>query len=157
LATVRVVTFNRVGAPPEILLATFRMPTGESRVDNFSAGGVAAPVDVRSGRLGTAVGKSYEIEADVHPTSGSPIHGVVLPDWSIAKALVIEAHKRFGELAFVGWDVALTTEGPVLIEANPDWGGELLQMPNRTALGDTVFPQVLAEHVADLQSKGRLD
>lgn len=146
LATIRMVTCSRVGEPPDLFMATFRMPTGDSRVDNFAAGGLAAPVHLATGRLGVAVRKSGVSDTPTHPDTGGRIEGTALPCWNEARELVTQAHGRFGDLRFVGWDVAITADGPVLIEANPYWCGELLQIPSRRALGDTAFPRTFADH-----------
>ena len=141
LATARIVTFSRRDGVADVFMATFRMPTGESRVDNFAAGGLAAPVELATGRLGVAVRKKVASEVATHPDTNGQIEGVTLPYWNEARELVLQAHSRFGDLPFVGWDVAITADGPVLVEANPIWCGELLQIPSRKPLGDTAFPE----------------
>jgi hypothetical protein len=47
------------------------------------------------------------------------IVGVVLPDWEVAVAHVLRGHESFtGRVAALGWDVAFTDGGPILVEAN---------------------------------------
>lgn len=45
-----------------------------------------------------------------------------VPDWEKAVALCIEAHRLFPDVLSIGWDVALTPNGPILIEGNINWG-----------------------------------
>jgi hypothetical protein len=45
-----------------------------------------------------------------------------LPEWGAACALVLAACPAFLPVRALGWDVALTPEGPVVIEANTRFG-----------------------------------
>src|SRR5690606_13381552 len=118
----RLVTYRRLDTPAAPLMAAFRMPTGDGMVDNFNAGGIAAPVDLATGEMGRAVARHLTGGAfDVHPTSGAPITGVRLPKWSDALALGLRAHDAFPRMPFVGWDVVITAGKPLLLEANPTW------------------------------------
>jgi Sugar-transfer associated ATP-grasp len=56
-----------------------------------------------------------------HPETGLPFAGFRLPYWSDAMALVATAQRVFPELATLGWDIALTEDGPIIIEANARW------------------------------------
>ena len=147
LCTVRIVTYRRLDAPAAPLMAAFRMPVGHGMVDNFNAGGIAAPVDLATGVLGRAVARHLAGGThDVHPTSGAAIAGFQLPDWREALDLSLRAHDGFPWMPFVGWDVVLSDAAPLLLEANPTWGEELYQLPHRKPLGDTEFTPVYREH-----------
>jgi hypothetical protein len=147
LCTVRIVTYRRPGKEPAILMASFRMPTAGGIVDNFAAGGIAAPVDARTGTLGEAVAKTLSRGAfRSHPDSRAPIAGARLPVWEEIRSLALDAHGRFEWMPFVGWDIAVTPDGPLLLEANPVWCVDLLQIPHHVALGDTEFTSVFLEH-----------
>lgn len=147
LCTVRVVTAREASAEPQLIIAVLRMPTGLSRVDNFAAGGIAAPIDMPSGRLGKAVYKDpRKPDVEAHPNSGQRIDGETLPFWSEVKELSLRAHRAFPRVATVGWDVAITTEGPKLIEANPGFCVEVVQMAHGKPLGDTTWPALVMSH-----------
>jgi hypothetical protein len=123
------------------------MPTGSSSVDNFAAGGLASPIDLQTGRLGPAVYKDpRNPDGDVHPDSGERIAGEPVPFWSEVLALCLRTHRSFPKVATVGWDVALTTKGAKLIEANPGWCVEVVQMAHGTPLGATPWPELLMTH-----------
>lgn len=144
LCTVRVVTGRAAGGPVKPLTAALRMPTGDSPVDNFAAGGLAAPIDLETGLLGRAVYKDPRVaEVDSHPDSGARITGEILPIWEEARALAMQAHETFRKVAAVGWDLAFTTDGPRLLEANPNWCVEVVQMAHGQPLGETELPAML--------------
>jgi len=142
LCTVRVVTHRGVGAEPEHLASTFRMAGGSFPADNFSQRGLASRVDQATGELWPAVFKELHdtaVEHTNHPVFGSPIAGFRLPDWEKVIELGLRAHRVFYDFPSVGWDVAVTPEGPVLIEGNHNWNVVLTQQAGGPALGETPF------------------
>ncbi len=149
LSTIRLTTGFEMGAPsPVLILAAFRMGTGRAVVDNFTSGGIAAGVDNRSGILGPAIGKDpIRPPYDVHPDTQQRITGTVLPFWNETVALCLQAHRCFPDLAIVGWDVALTPEGPLLVEANLTCCVEILQTTHGIAILDTPFTQVILSRI----------
>jgi len=150
LCTVRILTARPPGGAPEPVCALYRMSVGESSTDNFSVGGIAAPVDLATGRLGPGVrGDPRLLVAPVsrHPDTGAALDGSLLPYWEEAKALALRAHTRLRALACVGWDVALTPAGPVLIEGNFAPGARLAQAPSGVPLGETNYLRYLDAHL----------
>jgi hypothetical protein len=150
LCTLRIVTGGPPGQPSAVIATAFRMPAAPlALVDNFHAGGIVSAVD-ESGRLGPAAFKDVLIRPDPfdqHPSTGAKITGMILPHWADAVALALRAHAAAGRIAFVGWDIAVTPSGPVLIEANPSFGVEAVQVASRSPLGDTVYLTWLNEHL----------
>jgi hypothetical protein len=73
-----------------------------------------------------------------------------VPFWDDVLALSLCAHSCFSKVATVGWDVAITTEGPKLIEANPGWCVEVVQMAHGKPLGMTIWPELLMSHAGQL-------
>jgi hypothetical protein len=158
LCTVRIVTARLPGALPELMRAAFRMPTGGSSTDNYSQGGIVAAVDLESGHLGTAVRSHPQlvaIDIERHPDTGTAFRGYQLPDWEAARGLVLRAHEQMRDIACVGWDVALTPSGPVLIEANFAPGVTTLQTPFDTPLGDTPYMRYMDAHLRRSFSRAR--
>jgi len=151
LCTMRMVTIRPVGAEPELALAIYRMPVGDAAADNFDQGGLAAGVDVATGRLGPAMRKdATQLAARVerHPTTGAPIAGHPIPCWAEAVELVRRAHRAAAAtVPIAGWDLAITDRGPVLVEANNVPGINLMQMPLDTPLGETPLIACLLEHL----------
>lgn len=138
LGTVRAVTLLRDGRC-SLLSACLRITVGTNVTDNFSvgtAGNLTSAIEIADGRLSAAVGSSSRIWPDMHtvhehPDTGTRIEEFTLPHWTELTALVIRAHQAFPELGVIGWDVAITDHGPVLIEANHAWDINLLQVSHR--------------------------
>ncbi len=144
LSTVRIVTCRTPAGSFEILPPALRMPVGNAIADNIAQGGLAAPIDLASGQLcGPAIrkDKTFGIAVfDRHPTTGQTIRGFQLPYWPQVTDLALIAHRAFPSLHFVGWDVALLEQGPVLLEGNAWWDVDLTIMPHGITLSDTPFP-----------------
>ena len=114
--TVRFPTF-RLDDGVHIFPPYLRMGQGTSFVDNAGSGGVFGLVDLETGRVYAAcdeLGNSYE----VHPDTKAQIIGFTVPRWDEAVALAKELITVLPTVRWVGWDLALTDNGWVLIEGN---------------------------------------
>ncbi len=100
-----------------ILYAFLRIGNGKV-MDNVDCGGMAARVDLSSGKLLTVAADKQGRVFTSHPMTNTPIVGFQLPFFEEAKALCEEAMRVVPQLAYVAWDVALTQNGPRLIEGN---------------------------------------
>jgi hypothetical protein len=124
------------------------MPRARSPVDNVHAGGIAARVDIPTGRLSKATDLGVRPDSQWHahhPATGATIEGRVLPFWRETLDLARRAHSEaFGDLLMVGWDIGLTDDGPILVEGNigPDVDG--VQRRSRQPLGQTRLGAALA-------------
>ncbi|MBS5507777.1 MAG: hypothetical protein KHX31_03990 [Akkermansia sp.] len=95
-----------------------------SNLSNGRAGGIAVGID-RTGMLNTkghrnlksCFGKFHQ-----HPDTGIPFSGFQIPFFEESRQLALSAHQLFPGIHSIGWDIAVTPEGPVIIEANRDWG-----------------------------------
>jgi hypothetical protein len=144
LCTARIVTLVEPGnSVPALLVAAFRMPAKGEVADNFARGGVACPVDLDTGVLSRGVHKdiaSAHLDVPCHPGTGAVIEGRRLPLWREAVALALRAHRAFPAFPSVGWDIAITPDGPMLIEGNYNWDVVLAQQTGPRPLGSTAFP-----------------
>jgi hypothetical protein len=100
-------------------------------VDNFrygSLGTMLAGVDPTSGRLTPLVGllrpgNRYVLErCDVHPATGRRIAGSAIPRWDEAVEISRRAALAHPRTATLGWDLALTPAGWIVLDFNPIWG-----------------------------------
>ena len=67
-----------------------------------------------------------------------------LPDWEAALRHVRVAHKACSNFAFVGWDVAFTSHGAMILEGNANWDAATYQTLRSEPLGLTKFSEILA-------------
>jgi len=150
LPTVRVVTILDEAGAPEVVSATFRFASDPAAlVDNMKAGGLISPVDLEAGTLGLACLGYGGGDHAVHPVTGGAIVGRPLPDWPAVKALAVRAHAgAFADYALIGWDIAMTPEGPLLIEGNGKPGILMPQRAARRGLGEGRYGVLLAHHLA---------
>jgi hypothetical protein len=149
LPTVRVVTILDEAGVPQVVSATLRFAsTPTATVDNMKAGGLLAPVDLDTGMLGLACqGYGGEDHAS-HPVTGAPIRKRVVPEWTAVKALAVQAHRTFADYTLIGWDIAVSPDGPVLIEGNGKPGVLMPQRAARHGLGEGRYGELLAHHLA---------
>jgi hypothetical protein len=149
LCTVRVVTYRTPGERARVLLAAYKMPTGDSPADNFHTGGIVAPVDIDTGMLGPAIRRAGRVlvPVDRHPDTGAVIEGHVLPWWPETMALATQALDAAHQRPTIGWDIAITDDGPVLIEGNSMSNPDIAQAPSGIPLSNTPFPAAVCAHV----------
>lgn len=108
----------------------------DSPVDNMAAGNLAAPIDQATGIVnGPGVYSDITRQPEtVHPVTGVSIQGFQLPFWQETLQLVEKASRAHPQNRSIGWDVAITPEGPGLIEGNHDWCKLVWQLPVRCGL-----------------------
>lgn len=154
LSTVRIITGLTIDNQIEVVMASFKMACGTNVVDNFSSNGIATSVELNTGRLSSGIQmKVLSPVYDIHPDSGGKITGRKLPCWNDAKKTVVNAHALFCQFIFLAWDVAITPEGPKILEANDNWGAEILQIPARFPLGQHRFAEISVEWIKKKHSK----
>ncbi|OGW55645.1 MAG: hypothetical protein A2Y81_01085 [Nitrospirae bacterium RBG_13_43_8] len=148
LCTIRVVTGRAPSGPAEPLVSTFKMPTNNCINDNFAAGGIAVAVEKTTGVLGKGITRDIAAErVSRHPDTGHTFSGFRIPYWHQIIQLCLRIHDAFPDFSFVGWDVAVTKDGPVLVEANPDWGVEGIQRAHYVPLGMSRFAELFILHI----------
>jgi hypothetical protein len=149
LSTTRVMTYRDPGSPAALIAASFKVARPGADVDNVDAGGLACRLDPDTGALGVARGKlPSDGEHRVHPDTGVTITGVRLSATRDVMALALDAHEKLDVPWSVGWDVAMTPEGPMLIEGNPYWSVTAAQTPSGAPLPAHFATRLLARLTA---------
>jgi hypothetical protein len=111
-----------------------------------------ALIDVTSGRLKSAPRELYRYKRSNHQLDKGLDDGLVLPGWDTALRHTKVAHQACSDFVFVGWDVAFTDHGPVLLEGNVHWDATEYQRLCGEPLGYTKFADILATRIRDLKS-----
>lgn len=96
-----------------------RTGNGTAVVDNASSGGIIAALDAQTGIV---IAKGMDEKGNhyiKHPVSGVVYPGFRIPKWEEAVALVTELAHVVETNNYVGWDIALTKDGWVMVEGNP--------------------------------------
>lgn len=135
--TIRVVTLSSNSKPVikgtdkymDIAYTSVRVGGGNSIVDNFHSGGMCAAIDLETGKIVT---NAADMEGNVfeqHPVTGTVFKGFEIPFYHEMLDLIRKTIKEKKIEGYLGWDIALTENGPVLIELNDRPGVVLLSTP----------------------------
>ena len=128
--TIRVLTYKN-----KVISAVVRFGGKGSFVDNTAKGGVAVSLDIETGILGDYGMREYDLTHYLeHPDSHLKFKGVHVPQWNDAKMLVEKVCQYMPYYNSVGFDVATTVNGPVIIEINTGSGIYLSQMGKEIGL-----------------------
>lgn len=110
-----------------------RLGANGNTVDNWAQGGLAVEIDFDNCCLGKygwyKVG--YGTKTIQHPNSGITFEGVKVPYLKEAVEDAKKFHQCLPGMHSIGWDIALTDDGPVFIEGNDNWEISLVQMCSR--------------------------
>jgi hypothetical protein len=122
--------------------ALLKMPVGRQTINNH---GIGAAIDLKSGELGLAFPyRPLHPGFSHHPTTHAAILGRTVPDWSDIMKLGIAAHRAFPSTRLLGWDIALSPDGPILLETNAGWDVSLPQIASQRPLGVTPLRHCLS-------------
>lgn len=123
-----VITENGTVVPFNPIL---RMGRKGSVIDNGAAGGILASIDPETGIVYTAGKDEFGNTFIVHPDSGIPIPGFKIPEWESLLQIVRQAAQVVPTTRYVGWDMAFSDRGWVIIEGNHYGQFSVLQIPAR--------------------------
>lgn len=119
VCTIRIMAIqNHNGSP--VKHAYMRIGTSSTgRTDNLASGGIAVPVDVQTGGLGTPeILKNHRFSpCFTHPDTHAEISGEI-PHWQEIKAAIEKVCGYFFALEYLGFDVAVTQDGFKILEIN---------------------------------------
>ena len=128
--TIRLITVRKPESNKcEVLYAVQRIGTKETiPVDNGTRGGLTAKIDIENGVLSAAKCIQKMGTYTHHPDSNNPIEGVKIENWSELKETFIGIMEKLPYLYFIAWDILVTDNGPVVIEANASSGVNIIQL-----------------------------
>jgi len=125
--TVRVVTIVNDAGEVKVVYALLRVGSGKNDVDNVSSGGMYT--------LLTEEGETvhpFFCDKDVayytsHPVTGRDLLHFKVPDYEKAVEMCREAARVVPQMRYIGWDIAITGQGPVMVEGNNLPGYDMCQ------------------------------
>ena len=134
LNTVRIVTQEH-GGEVDVIAARLRISIN-SHVDNMAAGNTAVPLDANTGIvIGAGVFSDItKTDITIHPITGVELIGFQVPFWQETLRIIKEAAFLVKENRSIGWDVAISPKGPLLVEGNHNWCKLLWQLPVKQGL-----------------------
>jgi hypothetical protein len=150
LLTFRIFTFLDAAGEPHVTHAFMRImsklePTWKT-IEEYGS-----KIDIDTGRMNRmCADRDLAPDAwwDIHPKTGAQVTGRVISGWPAIADLAVAGHREFAHWAVIGWDLAWTPEGPVLIEGNSDPDTHYLQRVHRQMLGQSPMAPFLRHHLA---------
>ncbi len=128
--TIRVIT-KCINQNPIIMYTVLRMGRGGTQVDNAAAGGLFINVDKKTGRLGEKA-FDYGLKQKyytTHPDTGLVFNDYPLDGWEEFREFMERNILKMRELEYIGWDIALTESGPLIVELNASPEMDIVQAP----------------------------
>lgn len=151
LLTFRVITALDERSEPEVVGAMLRLLSKlEPDWQHLPDGEYAAAIDLESGVLGEFLGddcRTAPVHMARHPVTGSPILGRRVDNWPVVRDLALKVHGKLRHRVIVGWDIALTPDGAVLLEGNQNFDVMFLQRVLQVPAGKTRFGALLSHHL----------
>ena len=125
--TLRIVTVQ-TSDDVMVLSSVFRMGANGNVRDNWCSGGIAAGVDAEGAlKKYGYLNPKYGRKVTHHPNTNVSLEGFKIPYYQEAVEAARQLHSFFYGVHSVGWDIAITKNGPVFIEGNDDWGIRVIQ------------------------------
>ncbi|PPA69510.1 sugar-transfer associated ATP-grasp domain-containing protein [Jeotgalibacillus proteolyticus] len=150
LNTLRIHTFlDKKTNNVEIVSALMRFGSRGNVMDNASAGGIFIPLRTdnwslikKANAFLSSGGKSYT----KHPSTNYIFDGTTLPHPEQITHILTQAARLF-ENEFIGWDLALTETGPIIIEANDNPHLIMAQMACGGFKNHSRYKEIFAKYI----------
>jgi len=121
--TLRVNTYLTKSGDIEYDSQFIKLPPKHAISDNSFTGSIMVAMDPDTGKL-----KNHGITKDGdklkgkyithHYDSNIEFENYQIPCWSDVKSVIKKLHLIFPDLRVIGWDIAVTSQGPVILEGN---------------------------------------
>ena len=123
--SLRFVTFSsntenvgNTGKKLDVAYSIVRIGRDGSIVDNLHSGGMVASVNLETGMLDTHGADHKNNVYITHPDTGTVIKGFKVPYFKEALEMVKDAIATKEVAGYLGWDIAISENGPMLLEVN---------------------------------------
>lgn len=118
--SLRMITFFD-GDTVHVMEAVLRMGNG-AEVDNYARGGMYTVLDEVTGVAPFAAFDRFAHKFSEHPATGTPITGFEVPLYQDVLSMLDAVSRVVPQIPYVGWDVAIAENGPLIIEGNYNTG-----------------------------------
>lgn len=117
---VSIIRFYSLSSPAgSYIFAPVLTVATEKDISNGCQDALTAMIDIRDGRvISQAVDQNQIVDYERHPVTGQPFRGLQIPFWQESLELMKRALPLAEKISNIGWDLAVTEEGPLIVEAN---------------------------------------
>lgn len=132
--TLRIITYKNEQNEVEILSGFIRLGRKGAIIDNAHIGGIVVPLNRETGAMDAQGIQLIDNGGGIfhkHPDTGLVFENLQVPLYAQIKEIAAKAASLF-KFPLLGWDIAVTPDGPVIIEANHDFH---LLLSDRTEKG----------------------
>lgn len=152
---VSIMRFYSVSSPQGIYLYAPVFTTAMYKnIANGCQDALTAMADIRTGRVLTdAVDQINFEDYAAHPVTGVPFKGFQISHWETTIEMMKKAVPLAKRISNIGWDVAITKDGPLIIEANTIPGFNTAQYREYSELTEGYGYQPLFDAVYDKEFK----
>ena len=121
--TIRLITLITPNGDVIAVRAGLRIGREGSCVDNCAKGGIFVGIDLNTGKLMKKgiIKPPHGMLAYQHPDNNIAFEGFEIPFFKEAVEMSKELHSKLYRMHSIGWDIAITPDGPVFIEGNSMW------------------------------------
>lgn len=116
--TIRVETMVDQKGVSHITNTVAIMGTKGGVTNNAHNGGIMCHVDIEGGFITGPARNPEGVNSYYHPDTHIPLPGFKIPMWEDVKAFALKMSQVEPNARYIGWDIAITPDGPVVIEGN---------------------------------------
>ncbi len=147
---------------PHLCRAVWKIPTGNNIIDNFQhgrTGNFLAAVNIENGQVERIIGQGADGEfttVTIHPDTKEQLCPFTIPEWPKVQDLCLTAARLLPGLRLLHFDIALSDEGPLLLEVNFRGNLDLLQHASGKGFLSPEVNRALQDHEAFRQEISKI-
>ncbi|KPJ56535.1 hypothetical protein AMJ49_04640 [Parcubacteria bacterium DG_74_2] len=127
LNTFRVMTFFYPQKGAKVIYAILKVGNNNAYTDNAHTGGIYIGVNLATGKLMNKGFNEDLKEYTSHPLTNYDFRNKKIKHFEKIIKIAERAGNLFPYLTFIGWDIALTNDGPIILEGNSSPGLTIIQ------------------------------
>lgn len=134
----RVLTFTN-GQDVEVIGTTWRVGAGSAFKDNAGSGGLYAYINPKTGIVETDAINYRGVHFQCHPDTQICFEGFKMPQWEEAISTVKQMAMIIKDSTLIAWDIAYSTNGWVMVEANENGDWSIIQSNKKKGMKNELF------------------